>query len=224
MSLQNIHALVKDQADQMILCRTQNEVEDVCGELKKHKVPVNRKRGLFDSYEAWVVLKHAEASQGHEDAWRWVLANPTREDTPELRREALRAKYRLPLDQFLLEWYDTCLSDDADGRERYNKIMNQCTKSTIDFIKYLKARKYPDNNVRVMTIHGSKGLESSHVILYNMNEGNIPHSKEFDIDAERRLLYVGMTRAKDRLTMIINPGRRPSRFLKEINNGSGSLK
>lgn len=218
--LKGIPDLVNGKIGQMILCRTQDEVSDVSTELKKNKISVNKKRGLFDSYEAWVILKHAEASQGNQDAWKWVLSNPKREDTPELKRQALRASYRLPLEQFLLEWYDTCLSDDADGRERYNKIMNQCTKKTADFIKLLKKKKYPEDSVRVMTIHGSKGLESNHVILYNVNEGSIPHVKEYNIDAERRLLYVGMTRAKDRLTIIINPGRRPSRFLKEIENGN----
>lgn len=56
--------------------------------------------------------------------------------------------------------------------------------------------------VRVMTLHASKGLEFDYVWIINVNEGIIPFKKAVEkglIEEERRLLYVGMTRAKDRL-------------------------
>ena len=82
--------------------------------------------------------------------------------------------------------------------------------------------------VHLMTMHAAKGLEFSHVYLPGMEEGILPHqSAEEDpqIEEERRLAYVGMTRAKHRLTFTVakarsrfgdTAGTTPSRFLDEI--------
>jgi len=83
----------------------------------------------------------------------------------------------------------------------------------------------------LMTLHGAKGLEFDHVFLCGMEEGLFPHSRSLAspeaIEEERRLCYVGMTRAKDTLTLTRAIYRRsygndlmsapmPSRFLMEI--------
>ena len=72
-----------------------------------------------------------------------------------------------------------------------------------------------------MTMHGCKGLEFDRVYLPSLNEGIIPGRRcrtEADIEEERRLLYVAMTRAKSRLELLYLAGtgenpRPPSRFL-----------
>ncbi|MBO4872203.1 MAG: ATP-dependent helicase [Lachnospiraceae bacterium] len=77
--------------------------------------------------------------------------------------------------------------------------------------------------VRLMTMHGAKGLEFDTVFLPGLNEGVIPGPKsisEEDVEAERRLLYVAMTRARRDLKMSFVTKHRgtrlyPSRFLKE---------
>jgi DNA helicase-2/ATP-dependent DNA helicase PcrA len=82
--------------------------------------------------------------------------------------------------------------------------------------------------VTLMTIHNAKGLEYRAVFMLGMEEGIFPHSRsieEAEVEEERRLCYVGMTRAKERLTML-HASRRslygrsdanlPSRFLDEL--------
>ena len=86
-----------------------------------------------------------------------------------------------------------------------------------------------DNRVTLMTLHSAKGLEFPNVYLTGMEEGlfpsNMSMSEEQGVEEERRLCYVGITRAKDRLTLSYSlsrtlfgecRGANPSRFLKEI--------
>ena len=86
-----------------------------------------------------------------------------------------------------------------------------------------------ENAVSLMTLHSAKGLEFSRVFITGMEEGLFPHEQSMDspeeIEEERRLCYVGMTRAKDRLILCYAHNRRlwgpstpktMSRFLKEI--------
>lgn len=83
--------------------------------------------------------------------------------------------------------------------------------------------------VTLMSLHSSKGLEFPVVFLAGMEEGFLPHKKSiyetFDIDEERRLCYVGITRAQKQLFLLGARQRRkygkleqrePSRFLSEI--------
>ena len=87
----------------------------------------------------------------------------------------------------------------------------------------------PDASVRLMTFHASKGLEFPCVFMVGVEEGNLPHenSKDSikDLSEERRLAYVGITRAKELLYLTTVSERKkygkselrePSRFLKEI--------
>ena len=85
--------------------------------------------------------------------------------------------------------------------------------------------------VTLLTLHTAKGLEFDHVFLTGLEEGTFPHNRTLNdpeqIEEERRLCYVGMTRAKDTLTITRAVYRRtygserlqastPSRFLTEI--------
>ena len=65
-----------------------------------------------------------------------------------------------------------------------------------------KNRAYTGNGVAVMTLHASKGLEFREVFIVDVNEGIIPYHRaklKEELEEERRLFYVGMTRAIDAL-------------------------
>lgn len=86
-----------------------------------------------------------------------------------------------------------------------------------------------DNNVNIMTLHSAKGLEFNIVFILGMEEGIFPHSRSFEsakeLEEERRLCYVGITRAKKKLYLLSactrtlygrTSGTIESRFIKEI--------
>lgn len=78
--------------------------------------------------------------------------------------------------------------------------------------------------ITVSTLHSAKGLEYERVYILNVNEGSIPYRKavlEEQLEEERRLFYVGMTRAKKELFLCyvehqFDKDREMSRFLKEV--------
>lgn len=99
----------------------------------------------------------------------------------------------------------------------------------ISLVADMSEHKEEKDAVTLMTIHSAKGLEFDCVFLCGLEEGIFPHQNSFgsesEIEEERRLCYVGITRARKRL-FLTNAKRRilygheqlnpPSRFLKEI--------
>lgn len=89
--------------------------------------------------------------------------------------------------------------------------------------------KQPHDAITMMSLHASKGLEFPYVYLVGLEEGLLPHHRSADEDPEvaeeRRLCYVGITRARERLTISrcltrrkygTKEERSPSRFLDEL--------
>ncbi|QOY62944.1 UvrD-helicase domain-containing protein [Lysobacter sp. H21R4] len=84
------------------------------------------------------------------------------------------------------------------------------------------------NQVRLMSLHGAKGLEFRYVFIVGVEDGTLPHDAALDegsLEEERRLLYVGITRAKERLWLSYSKKAqkwgdtirlKPSRFLDEL--------
>jgi ATP-dependent DNA helicase Rep len=85
-----------------------------------------------------------------------------------------------------------------------------------------------DDAVQMMTLHASKGLEFPYVFIMGLEEELLPHRNSIesgDIEEERRLMYVGITRAQKNLTLTLASKRKqfgelldcaPSRFLEEL--------
>lgn len=123
--------------------------------------------------------------------------------------------------QDMVAWLDKKGSED-------NKTLIDLTQ-TIALITMLEGRDQDDvDAVRMSTLHASKGLEYPHVFLVGTEEGILPHQESVDngmIEEERRLMYVGITRAQRSLTLSYCVKRRragewqfvdPSRFIQEI--------
>jgi DNA helicase-2/ATP-dependent DNA helicase PcrA len=99
----------------------------------------------------------------------------------------------------------------------------------VSLVSDLDSADFGNDAVTLMTLHAAKGLEFPVVFMVGMEETIFPHSRalydQSEMEEERRLCYVGMTRAKEELYMIYATGRLlyggvqhnpPSRFLSEI--------
>ena len=78
-------------------------------------------------------------------------------------------------------------------------------------------KRYPSGAVRLMTLHAAKGLEFPVVFLAGLEEGTLPLEREgepVNLEEERRLFFVGMTRAREEL--LLTSGGKPSAFAGEL--------
>lgn len=92
--------------------------------------------------------------------------------------------------------------------------------------KLAEERKKGKNRsgITLTTMHKAKGLEWKTVFIIDVHDGLVPYEQkdeETDLEEERRLFYVAMTRAKDNL-YIMNPGGKESIFVKELRTKSGA--
>jgi ATP-dependent DNA helicase Rep len=97
-----------------------------------------------------------------------------------------------------------------------------------DLLEQQEEEDASPESVQLMTLHASKGLEFPHVTIIGMEEKLLPHRasiEENTIEEERRLAYVGITRARETLSMTLALKRRqfgdtincePSRFIDEL--------
>ncbi len=87
-------------------------------------------------------------------------------------------------------------------------------------VRRANGKRYAAGAVRVMTLHGAKGLEFPVVFLVGLTKGALPlesSRRQTDIEEERRLFFVGLTRARDEL--ILTTSGEPSDFLAELPDG-----
>ncbi len=118
---------------------------------------------------------------------------------------------------------------EGDGPQEHSSLLD--TAQTISLISSMNERQQEQNVVTLSTLHAAKGLEWPHVVLAGVVEGTLPFLREGEemdaqrLEEERRLMYVGITRARQTLA-VSSPRRRkkgretvatrPSRFIEEM--------
>ncbi|HXK00671.1 MAG TPA: DNA helicase Rep [Buchnera sp. (in: enterobacteria)] len=126
----------------------------------------------------------------------------------------------------LIKWIKQMLT--GNNTEKPLNLSNIIAKFTLRDIVDSKENHTHMNKVQLMTLHSAKGLEFPFVFIIGMEEGILPHQNstiDNNVDEERRLTYVGITRAKKELLfsycskryqygMVLYP--QPSRFLFEL--------
>lgn len=128
----------------------------------------------------------------------------------------------------LLEWLKEDAGRFPDVRE-WRRAQEEYTQKMQE--KGIPQRQETEEGaIRLMSIHGSKGLEFDRVLVPDCNEHVFPHGNlpdEETVEEERRIFYVAMTRAKENLELLYLTGdkarpRLPSRFLNPLLHSSSS--
>lgn len=160
-----------------------------------------------------VLLRQLITDIGYHDWLRETAANP---------RQAQR---RMETVAELVAWFERVGEDDNGQQRSLEEVM---TKLGLRDMLEQRDDDVDDNKVHLLTLHAAKGLEFDHVFLAGVEEGLLPHHNSIaddNIEEERRLLYVGITRARKGLTLTWCRQRRrqgqsidcePSRFLAEL--------
>lgn len=111
------------------------------------------------------------------------------------------AQYRSISAEDLIDILDE-LQESAKGYKSYTEWVDHIATYTQEMKRLMEKRMQAKDAVTLATFHSAKGLEFDRVFLVDVNEDVIPYKKavlDKDIEEERRLFYVGMTRARNRL-------------------------
>lgn len=139
-------------------------------------------------------------------------------------KDSKAAQRRMENVNDLIDWIERLLAREQVG-EDVDAVLGYL--SLMDIIERQDEENDSDR-VHLMTLHGAKGLEFPYVYIIGVEEGCLPHHNSLEdtaLEEERRLAYVGITRAQRRLVMTCARKRKrqgewqevePSRFLKEI--------
>ena len=169
-------------------------------------------KGLLADDTSDEMLRRIPELVGYE---RWLKDDSSSEKVAEIKMSHVKT---------LLEWVGRTLREDSE-LDFSMAVQKMSLRELLD----RNEQDFELDEVQLMTLHSSKGLEFPYVYIIGMEEGLLPHRNSIDagdIDEERRLAYVGITRAKSELTFLLCRERRsretgkqavePSRFLNEL--------
>ena len=167
--------------------------------------------GMIKNMAPGAAINYIRKAVGYDDFIR-EYALERRVDPEELRETADQIQESALKFKTLEEWEESI--------EKYRRELE----------RQLENRSKKRDGVSLMTMHSSKGLEFRVVFILDANEGVTPHHKaqlEADLEEERRMFYVAMTRAKDRLHIYYTKERyhkrqEVSRFVKEMKEDEGT--
>ncbi|MBN7798208.1 DNA helicase Rep [Parahaliea mediterranea] len=176
-------------------------------------------------FQHWLEqMRRLSASKPGADGVRQLIRDINYEDwLLQLSSSEGVAERRMGNVHFLVDSVDRLMRDEElELDEAINRLILR------DLLEQQDEEEAGPDCVQLMTLHASKGLEFPHVFIVGMEEGFLPHRvsvEEDNIAEERRLAYVGITRARETLAMTLASTRRqfgetipcePSRFLAEL--------
>ena len=134
------------------------------------------------------------------------------------------ADYRRISEEELFEKLDE-LQEGAKGYRDFDAWFTHIEEYTKELKRQSEKQRENKNGVLLATLHSAKGLEFRTVYIVDVNEGLMPYKKavlEADVEEERRMFYVGITRAKEKLKLcsvkkLNNHETEISRFIREMN-------
>ncbi|WP_019001564.1 UvrD-helicase domain-containing protein [Succinimonas amylolytica] len=140
------------------------------------------------------------------------------------------AEFRIDNVMTLVDWVERSMSGGPDSDDGPLSFEEAVTRMALRELLDREEQDFELDEVQLMTLHSSKGLEFPFVYMIGMEEGLLPHKSAVEtgnVEEERRLAYVGMTRARQELTFMLCQERKsrdqrdrvcpePSRFLKEL--------
>lgn len=134
------------------------------------------------------------------------------------------ADYRRISEEELFEKLDE-LQEGAKGYRDFDAWFTHIEEYTEELKRQSEKQRENKNGVLLATLHSAKGLEFQKVYIVDVNEGVMPYKKavlEADIEEERRMFYVGITRAREKLKLcsvkkLNNHETEISRFIREMN-------
>ncbi len=196
-----------------------------CGELGLGQHLERRPRERLEQFAAWLDTHARHAVSEPVAAVRalvegmnyaaWLKENASSLPVAERRLENVHD---------LLNWLDALGKGENEGKSLQDRVGHL---SLMDVLQRQEEEEGGDR-VALMTLHAAKGLEFPHVMLVGMEEELLPHRVSIEddsIEEERRLAYVGITRAREHLTFTLAKRRKrfgemvqvqPSRFLEEL--------
>jgi ATP-dependent DNA helicase Rep len=196
-----------------------------CGELGLGQHLERRPRERLAQFATWLDQHARDADHDPVAATRalvegmnyaaWLRENASSPQVAERRLENVHS---------LIDWLEALGKGDHQGKNLQDRVSHL---SLMDVLERQDEEASGDR-VALMTLHAAKGLEFPHVFLVGMEEELLPHRTSIEddsIEEERRLAYVGITRARERLTFTLAQRRKrfgelvqtqPSRFLEEV--------
>ena len=201
---------------------------NACHEMGLGQILSSKPRERLENFANWITLTADNAERGgdpvgivrelldetHYEAW-------LRDTSKDLKSAENRWKNVLELVDWIAQ-----LATDSEQRDR--SLAEIVSHITLMDILDRNDDEQQQDSVSLMTLHAAKGLEFPHVYMVGMEEELLPHRNNIEddnIEEERRLAYVGITRAQKTLTLSYALQRQkygelidcePSRFLQEL--------
>ncbi|MFK8075841.1 MAG: UvrD-helicase domain-containing protein [Granulosicoccus sp.] len=198
-----------------------------CHDMGLESVLTGRGLHRLQRFANWLTLTADNAERGDTLAVvKGVFEDIDYEDWIEKQFESPpQAKRAIENTHELLAWIERLLTDDDQKDQPLAEVVRSlCLHDMLS----RQSEENENNQVQMMTLHAAKGLEFPHVYMVGMEENLLPHRnsvEEDGIEEERRLAYVGMTRARHTLTFTRSRARQQfgetsaceaSRFLDDI--------